>query len=129
MRRARPTICSPPIGLALVRQSPRALLAPGEGPPLADFGFLQPPDFERDFSTMGRVIARGATSSACRSRDHCEGRGGRLESEPPADVGLDRRGQVANVPTAPDSFPTLIASARGAPPLTALPFPRTTART
>ena len=61
--RASPTICSQPMGFPFVRHRRRAFLALRERLfHLADFCFLQPPDFECEF------LEGGAGNRQCRKQ-------------------------------------------------------------
>ncbi len=82
--------------IALVRHRRRALLALGERLlHLADFGLLQPADFERELLERGRRDRqRRQQLGVTIALNHLRGDRRRPESEPAADVGLDRRRQV-----------------------------------
>ena len=82
--------------IALVRHRRRALLPLGERLlDLADLGLLQAADLERELlERRGGDGERRQQLRVTIALDHLRRHRGRLEPEPPADVGLDRRRQV-----------------------------------
>ena len=82
--------------VALVRHRRRALLALGERLlDLADLGLLQAADLERELlERRGGDRQRRQQLGVAIALDHLRRDRRRLEAEPPADVGFDRRGEV-----------------------------------
>ena len=105
--------------VALVRHRRRALLPFGERLlDFADLGLLQPANLERELlERRGRDGERRQQLRVPVALDDLRRHRRRLEPEAAADVRLDRGGRCANVPTAPESLPTLIVVARAPHPL------------
>jgi hypothetical protein len=64
----QPTICSQPIGIALVRHRDDPSARAERLLDFADLGLLQTADLERELLERARRMASAVTSSACRSR-------------------------------------------------------------
>ena len=120
--RARPTTCSHPIGLRLWGIADEPFWPVSNGSSTSPISvFCRPRISSANFSSEAAVMARVDSSSAWRSRWMiCDDTGaGSRPSRAHTAASMDGS-RCANVPTAPDSLPTLIAGAR---PLHALDVP------